>query len=164
MHTAFYTQLNRTSNHERGPTSLSLSLLEDFELFPVFASGFVVKTTFILSHIPYTLSFKFNISILFLNLLRLRIALVEKMKQVNKACILITLGAAFGLEAHMIVSKSLAFRQNWSTFGSSRTQARVLPSAFDASKETDGKPSSYKQAAAEEPIRIVAYLSCWGPY
>ncbi|KAH7842401.1 hypothetical protein Vadar_004911 [Vaccinium darrowii] len=81
------------------------------------------------------------------------------MKVVNKACILITLGAAFGL-----VSKSVAPRRNWSVVGSSITRVRVLPGGFDASKETDEKTSSYKDAAAEEPIRTIAYLSSWGPY
>ncbi|KAG5255082.1 hypothetical protein OIU76_019216 [Salix suchowensis] len=85
------------------------------------------------------------------------------MRFADKACIVLTLGAAFGLKDHMIIPKSPALLEKWSSaVGSSALQVKPVSISFDPRREA-GKTSSEKYQAAEKSMRMVFYLSCWGP-
>lgn len=82
------------------------------------------------------------------------------MRPLDSVCIVLTLGAALGLKDHLIKLQSSAVKQRWMAIGSSVFQARPRLGTFDASKQvTKGK----EQSDAEESLRLVVYLSCWGP-
>lgn len=85
------------------------------------------------------------------------------MRFTNKACIVFTLGAAFGLKDHMIIPKSPAILEKWSSAaGSSVMQVKPVSSSFDPRRES-GKTCNEKYQAAEKSMRMIFYLSCWGP-
>ncbi|KAL6314623.1 hypothetical protein AAG906_026966 [Vitis piasezkii] len=67
------------------------------------------------------------------------------MRPLDTVCIALTLGAALGLKDHLIKLQSSAVKQRWMAIGSSQV--------------TKGK----EQSDAEESLRLVVYLSCWGP-
>ncbi|KAL3612512.1 hypothetical protein D5086_003532 [Populus alba] len=75
----------------------------------------------------------------------------------------INLGAAFGLKDHMIIPKSPALLEKWSSAaGSSVMQVKPVSSSFDPRRES-GKTCNEKYQAAEKSMRMIFYLSCWGP-
>ncbi|KAK9268829.1 hypothetical protein L1049_001145 [Liquidambar formosana] len=85
------------------------------------------------------------------------------MRPIEKACVAVTLAAAVGLKEHGIKLKLPALKQKWTTIGSSTREVRLIPGAFDASNEVN--TTGYeKHKAAEGSLRMVIYLSCWGPY
>lgn len=100
------------------------------------------------------------------NLLLLRVLftvlifLKLKMGIKNKACVLVTVGAALGLRDHGIKSNSFAVKPELTTIVSSILQAKL--DQVDRSKKILEKGNEMHQAA-EESLRMVVYLSCWGP-
>ncbi|KAG5255061.1 hypothetical protein IMY05_001G0272500 [Salix suchowensis] len=85
------------------------------------------------------------------------------MRFADKACIVLTLGAAFGLKDRMIIPKSPALLEKWSSaVGSSALQVKPVSISFDPRREA-GETSCEKYQAAEKSMRMVFYLSCWGP-
>lgn len=100
------------------------------------------------------------------NLLLLRVLftvlifLKLKMGLKNKACVLVTVGAALGLRDHGIKSNSFAVKPELTTIVSSILQAKL--DQVDRSKKILEKGNEMHQAA-EESLRMVVYLSCWGP-
>ncbi|KAH9650985.1 Vesicle-associated protein 4-1 [Citrus sinensis] len=78
----------------------------------------------------------------------------------NKACVLVTVGAALGLRDHGIKSNSFAVKPELTTIVSSILQAKL--DQVDRSKKILEKGNEMHQAA-EESLRMVVYLSCWGP-
>lgn len=83
-----------------------------------------------------------------------------KMGLKNKACVLVTVGAALGLRDHGIKSNSFAVKPELTTIVSSILQAKL--DQVDRSKKILEKGNEMHQAA-EESLRMVVYLSCWGP-
>lgn len=78
----------------------------------------------------------------------------------KKACVLVTVGAALGIRDHVIKSNSFALKPKLTTFVSSILQAEL--DQVDRSKKIL-KKGNEKHRAAEESLRMVVYLSCWGP-
>ncbi|MFS7984537.1 hypothetical protein Hanom_Chr11g00987571 [Helianthus anomalus] len=83
------------------------------------------------------------------------------MKLVNKACFIVTMGVVIGLRHHAFRPKSHTI---WQVVGPSVSQAnqRQVAVAFGPSHEASRKTK--KPRAVKEPLRAIAYLSCWGPY
>ncbi|KAG1347175.1 hypothetical protein COCNU_06G010040 [Cocos nucifera] len=84
------------------------------------------------------------------------------MKLANKACIAVSLGAARELKDQVAKPYSSALKRSLSRVGSSATEARLLASTPNKPK-TDFRPQDAKDVAAQESLRMVMYLSCWGP-
>nr|DAD23069.1 TPA_asm: hypothetical protein HUJ06_024532 [Nelumbo nucifera] len=79
------------------------------------------------------------------------------MKLIDKACVAITLGAALGLKDQVVKPNSPVLVRNWTAIRSS-AQVRVLPGSLMENRILDEK-----RKASEESLRMVVYLSCWGP-
>ncbi|KAK3199249.1 hypothetical protein Dsin_022664 [Dipteronia sinensis] len=82
----------------------------------------------------------------------------------NKACIMVTLGAAFGIKDHMNMIKSNScalINTEWTAMVSSMSQAKLCSGDFRGSKELI-MTGNHERKRAEESWKMVVYLSCWG--
>ncbi|EHA8590441.1 hypothetical protein COCNU_scaffold018904G000020 [Cocos nucifera] len=77
----------------------------------------------------------------------------------NKACIAVALGAALELKDEVAVPNFLASKRN---YWLSTAQVGLLPN-IDSSPNKERVPNKMKAMTAEESLRMVFYLSCWGP-
>lgn len=80
-----------------------------------------------------------------------------KMKLGNKACIAVALGAAFEFKDEAVMPNFSAFKRNC------LSTAQVLLPDINTSPNKERVPNKMKAMAAEESLRMVFYLSCWGP-
>lgn len=76
------------------------------------------------------------------------------MKPGNTACMAVTLGAALELKDQVAKPYSSTIKRNLSAIGSSA--AKVIRQSEIRRREEDS-------SAKEESLRMVMYLSCWGP-
>lgn len=74
----------------------------------------------------------------------------------------VSLGAALELKDQVAKPYSPALKRSLSKVGSSANEARLLASTRNNPK-TDFRTDDAKHVAAEESLRMVMYLSCWGP-
>ncbi|KAH7675787.1 hypothetical protein IHE45_08G160400 [Dioscorea alata] len=85
------------------------------------------------------------------------------MKLANKACIaLSSVGAALELKEQLVKPKPSAMKHNWAAIGSPRWWSPTSDHAME-SKGPSENNSKTKCMAAEESMRMVMYLSSWGP-
>ncbi|KAJ4823242.1 hypothetical protein Tsubulata_034471 [Turnera subulata] len=84
------------------------------------------------------------------------------MRLSNKAGIALMLGAVFGVEDPIVTPKFPVILQNLKALGSQEVQVKHLTNASDATVEK-GVICDEKCQAAEKSLRMVMYLSCWGP-
>ncbi|KAL7593682.1 hypothetical protein Lser_V15G35251 [Lactuca serriola] len=82
------------------------------------------------------------------------------MKLVNKACIIVTLGAIIGIRHHSFRSKSHTF---WQLLAPPVSQLSLSPVSQHPSGNISGRATKSSKDA-EEPLRTITYLSFWGPY
>lgn len=78
----------------------------------------------------------------------------------SKACVLVTVVAALGVRDRVIKSNSFSLKPEMTTIVSSILQAKL--DQVDRSKKIL-EIGNEKHRAAEESLRMVVYLSCWGP-
>ncbi|KAI9185797.1 hypothetical protein LWI28_010732 [Acer negundo] len=84
----------------------------------------------------------------------------------NKACIMVTLGAAFGIKDHMNMIKSNScalINTEWTVMVSYTLLAKLFSGDFGGSKELLIRTGNQERKRAEESWKMVVYLSCWGP-
>ncbi|KAL5736177.1 hypothetical protein ACOSP7_030653 [Xanthoceras sorbifolium] len=80
----------------------------------------------------------------------------------NKACIMVTLGAAFGNRDHMIKSNSCALKPEWTAMVSSMLQAKLFSGDFRGSQKLLSTGNE-ERTRAEDSLKMVIYLSFWDP-
>ncbi|KAK1283981.1 hypothetical protein QJS10_CPB21g00745 [Acorus calamus] len=76
----------------------------------------------------------------------------------------VTLGAALGLKGQVIKPNSQSIKQRFGAIGSS--SIRFFSSVIDESMKDHTvmiAGDKAKLKAAEDSLRMVVYLSCWGP-
>ncbi|KAH7544227.1 hypothetical protein JRO89_XS15G0132500 [Xanthoceras sorbifolium] len=86
----------------------------------------------------------------------------RKMGNRNKACIMVTLGAAFGNRDHMIKSNSCALKPEWTAMVSSMLQAKLFSGDFRGSQKLLSTGNE-ERTRAEDSLKMVIYLSFWDP-
>ncbi|KAK1260820.1 hypothetical protein QJS04_geneDACA021985 [Acorus gramineus] len=86
------------------------------------------------------------------------------MRSIEKVCMAVTLAAALGLKGQVIKPNSQSIKQRFGAIGSS--SVRFFSSAIDGSMKDCTvviARDKAKPKAAEDSLRMVVYLSCWGP-
>ncbi|KAI6687359.1 hypothetical protein NL676_024187 [Syzygium grande] len=89
----------------------------------------------------------------------------------KRSCILVALGTLVGLRemSHANPGSSALKKNLKASVGSAKSRVKAMslgPATSDASKSKAGNSTSSgheKCVAAEEPLRMVLYLSFWGP-
>lgn len=81
----------------------------------------------------------------------------------NKAWIAVAIGAVLGLKDQVIKPKSRALTGSSTVVIGSLANVRFLSSGGDVERKKKQNSDERRRQAAEESLRMVVFLSCWGP-